>query len=675
MQNEIPFEFQPDAEAELPATEALHGQHAEREEEIPPFDPVRCIAMRMLSAAMGKPGQSFAVGLHIVVAPNDDWRPAIVDIAHDVHFGGRPGERRPRMVGSGRPALQALELSPKAEARQVADTISNVEQALSENKAVVLITGSAACVPRALQAAADQILVAPPPCQEWLAALVREAGLAAEQLEFADLAFDRLTPASIRLAFRPRVDGSSFVRRLRDLTELSARPGKRKVKQFDQIHGVDEVKAWAEAVQADVALYRRGELRWDELPRGLLLVGPPGTAKTTCAAAVADFCGLDFIGTSYAAWQRHGTGHLGHVLQAMAASFDEARTRKPCVLFIDEMDSLGSRGGHDGKYNEEWWRNIINAMLDQLDGRYDNEGVMFIGATNYPELIDPALLRSGRMEDRIALHPPGPVALAAIYRDELAQDSDPMVDYEKVGRMSAGMTGADVVRICKAVRRRARNVGRAVTAADLLAVISGQDPTEAQQMRIALHEAGHAVAAVFSPALRLDHVSVVGWDSRGGGAAIAIRRDKARTTAALTSHLAAVLAGRAAEEVLLGAVSAGAGGPEHSDLALATQLAAEADLAFGLRSNGLIWYAPPPREKLTGLLSRRPDLASSVQDRLDHAYAEALALIKTHAPLVRRLAERLMAEKVLTGEEVAAIVHGGGRTDPPPTEMVRYTIH
>ncbi len=673
MQNEFALETEA-ATQDIVAT----LDNSPQDETGPPFDPVRFIATHMLQAALAKPGQPFAVGFHIVVVPSDDWLTAIREVARNVHLGGAPRGRKRRMVGSARPELHALELPASADAQLGEAAVRNVQQLLSQEQAVLLIVSRLATVPHMLQVAADQILHVSAPQRPLITALIHEMAPNTQRLEFGDLACERLTPAMLRLAFRSRLSPRAFLGRLRALAAVPPRPSTPKAKPLEQLHGVDEVKAWALALKGDLERYQRSEISWDQLSRGLLLAGAPGTAKTTCAASVAEFCGLNYVATSYADWQRNGQGHLGHVLQGMATSFTTARARKPCILFIDELDSVGQRGG-DGQ-RDGWWRSIINALLEQLDGSsQSNEGVIFVGATNHPDLIDPALLRSGRMEDYITLRAPDATALAAIFRDELADKVKTALDFEQFGRISAGMTGADVVKFCKAARRRARTAGRPVTAEDLLAAISGGETqlSADHRRRAAIHEAGHAIAALSCPDLRLEHVSIVGWGQMSGGASMGLQNGGTLTPSVLHAYLTAILAGRAAEAVLLGEISAGAGGPRESDLGRATQLAAEAELTLCLRPQGLIWYAAPSGAKLTDLLAKRPDLARAVQARLDYAYAEALELIKAKAPQVHRLAERLLAAKVLTGEEVTTLLRNPGDANPPSAakNAPGHTIH
>ncbi len=295
-------------------------------------------------------------------------------------------------------------------------------------------------------------------------------------------------------------------------------------------------------------------------------------------------------------------------------------------------------------------------------------GPVVVGASNYPELIDPALLRAGRMEERIILRHPNVAALANIYRDQLEGECRATVDLRSIGHMSAGMTGADVVKTCATARRRARNAGRLVTYDDLMVAIGGEENRvdHDSQLRIAIHEAGHAVAALASPVLTLAQVTIIGRGDVEGGTMMRPKNETVITSAVFDAFLTALLSGRAAEEILLGEISAGAGGREGCDLSRATLLAAEAELSLGMRDQGLIWYPPLTSEKLAQLFARRRDLEQAVRERLDAAYGRARELIKVKAPLVRSLARQLLTSKVMTGEEIAALFRDAGGADPAP---------
>lgn len=663
MQNELPFDHP--LEKPTPETEILNLSEFEEPEEILPFDCGRHLARQMLQAAMGKALKILPFGLYIIVAPGDQWCRALKHVVRDIYLGPLR-RRRHRMDGANRSLMHVFELPSTSDQKSAERMIAEVQVELEHGKTAFVIAGDITIVPAALQLTSDRTIMVPPPRRQWLSALIREIAPNTRRLSFRGLDCETLTPTGLCLAYRPNTSAHAFVRRLQALTPP---PSQAKVSKFIpliRLHGVDEAKRWAADLKADLTLYRQGQLAWQDLSRGLLLSGSPGTAKTTLAGSIADYCGLAFVSTSYAAWQRSGSGHLGDVLKAMAAAFTEARTRAPALLFFDEIDTVGSRGQESQR--GDWWRSIINALLEQMDGSIDNQGVIFVGASNHPHLIDPAIRRSGRMEDHIALGMPSVEALASIYRDQLEGISDETINWPNIGRISAGMTGADVVRNCSIARRRARNAGRPVTYDDVLAAIAGDNTNlrSGQQLRVAIHEAGHAIATLAFPKLELSHAMIVGQGSMGGGTGIGLKADTQMTPTVLDAFLTALLSGRAAEEIMLGEISAGAGGHEGCDLSRATILAAEAELSLGMRMQGLIWYAPPSVEKLARLFAQRPDLERAVREQLDRAYARARELIKLNKPVIRKLAGQLLEHRVMSGEEIKALVRDAESVDPLP---------
>jgi hypothetical protein len=185
----------------------------------------------------------------------------------------------------------------------------------------------------------------------------------------------------------------------------------------------EEILEWAFALKQDLQLWRTGGLAWSDIVSKLLLSGPPGTGKSQFARALCNTLGIPLIATSVATWLE--SGHLGDVLKRMSKTFAEAREHSPAILFVDEVDGIGSRGR--SRDYDDYWNTVINKALELLDGAVKSSGVIILGATNNPGIIDKALLRSGRLEPHFEIPRPDTAALAGIIRHHLRDDLDAVI--------------------------------------------------------------------------------------------------------------------------------------------------------------------------------------------------------------------------------------------------------
>lgn len=201
--------------------------------------------------------------------------------------------------------------------------------------------------------------------------------------------------------------------------------------RVETLEGYGDAREWAMELKEDITAWRKGSIGWSDLSPRLLLSGPPGTGKTMWARALGNTLGIPVLATSAANWLT--AGHLGGVLASMDRSFQDAIRRKPSVLFIDEIDGIGRRDTGRVEY-DDYWVTVVNKALELLDGAVRSEGVVIIGASNRPDALDSALVRSGRLERHITVPKPDLRALAAIFRHHLGDAADDLAaEWSKSG--------------------------------------------------------------------------------------------------------------------------------------------------------------------------------------------------------------------------------------------------
>jgi cell division protease FtsH len=445
---------------------------------------------------------------------------------------------------------------------------------------------------------------------------------------------------------------------------------------FKDVAGIDE----ATEELAEVVDFLKNPDRYRALgamlPRGVLLTGPPGTGKTLLAKAVAGEAEVPFFSMSASEFVEMFVGVGASRVRDL---FEQAKKEAPAIVFIDELDALGrsraagsmSGGGHDER------EQTLNQVLTEMDGFTGNEGVIVLAATNRPEILDAALLRPGRFDRRVAVNPPDQQGREQILRVHtrsvpLAQD----VDLAAVASATPGMVGADLRNLVNeaallGARREHKAVGREEFADALEKIVLGAarhiliSPEERE--RTAYHESGHALIGMLEPGA--DPVRKVSIIPRGHALGVTFQSpEKDRygfDEEYLRGRMTGLLGGRAAEELVYGAVTTGA----ESDLEQATALARRMVGRWGMSDKfGLVTVVPPEGAGPYGLFgnggtSERTQqlLDAEVRRITDECHGHALETLRRHRAQLESLAHALLEHETLDEPDAyaaAGIPHG-----------------
>lgn len=524
--------------------------------------------------------------------------------------------------------------------------------ALVKKSRVILVAQDCGCVPETFRMAADAIIeIGPIQPRHVIAGAKLCLGLVVTPSQ-AD--FIATVPLDIMAAALRR--GRPVVAAI-DLMKQALMPKRREVSgpTLDDLHGLGEAGGWGRELAVDLSDWKAGKIGWEDVDRGILLSGPPGTGKTTFAGALARTCDVHLVLGSIGRWQARG--HLGDLLKAMRSAFDEARKNAPSIIFLDEIDAVGDRERFSGD-NAQYATEVVAALLECIDGVEGREGVVVVGACNYPEKLDAALVRAGRLDRHVRIPLPDQKGREGILRWHL-QGLLPGADLSGIAARTDGWSGASLEQLVRQGRRRARRARRELAIDDLVAELPIRVAIpEDVRRRSAIHEAGHAVVCLVLEVGDLVSVTVASTVSPtvsglqdGGGVFVRPQPMRERTRAQLLNDICLRLGGLAAEEAMLGDRSAGGGGEPGSDLYDATRLALTFEASYGL-GEGFAYLASEDEDELFNALRLDRFLHARVEKVLAEQFARAKRIVESHPHEAERIAEALIAQGTLSAEEV-----------------------
>lgn len=439
--------------------------------------------------------------------------------------------------------------------------------------------------------------------------------------------------------------------------------------KFSDVAGEDEAK---ESL-AEIVDYLHDPSKYKEvgasMPKGILLVGPPGTGKTMLAKAVAGEANVSFFSMSGSEFVEMFVGMGAAKVRDL---FKQAKEKAPCIVFIDEIDAIGKkRDGNIGGNDER--EQTLNQLLTEMDGFEENSGVIILAATNRPESLDPALTRPGRFDRRVPVELPdlkGREEILRVHAKKVKVSQN--IDFGKIARMASGASGAELANIVnEAALRAVRNGRKTVTQEDLEesieVVIAGYQKknailTDKEKMIVSYHEIGHAlVAAKQSHSAPVQKITIVPRTSGALGYTMQVDDGNhyLMSKEEIENKIATFTGGRAAEEIIFGSVTTGA----SNDIEQATKLARAMITRYGMSDNfGMVALETVNNQYLGGDASlacsaeTQTLIDKQVVELIKKEYEKAKNILTENRSKLDKLAQFLYEKETITGEEFMEIL-------------------
>lgn len=440
--------------------------------------------------------------------------------------------------------------------------------------------------------------------------------------------------------------------------------------KFADVAGEDEAKENL----SEVVDYLHNPNKYKEIgasmPKGILLVGPPGTGKTMLAKAVAGEANVPFFSMSGSEFVEMFVGMGASKVRDL---FRQAKEKAPCIVFIDEIDAIGKKRDNQLSTNDER-EQTLNQLLTEMDGFEGNNGVIILAATNRPESLDPALTRPGRFDRRVPVELPDLAGREAILRVHAKKIKvAPDVDLAKIARMASGASGAELANIVNEAALRAVRDGRAsATQADLEesieVVIAGYQKknsilTTREKLIVSYHEIGHAlVAAKQTNSAPVQKITIIPRTSGALGYTMQVEDGNhyLMSREEIENKIATFTGGRAAEEVVFHSVTTGA----SNDIEQATKLASAMITRYGMSDNfDMVALETVTNQYLGGDASlacsaeTQAEIDRQVVDLVKNQHAKAVRILQENRPKLDELAKFLYEKETITGEEFMEILN------------------